>query len=298
MATSEPSLPVINLRSVPDQDGMSRDQYAAVVQAVGKACTEFGFFYIVGHQIDPKLLARVVAGARAFFSLPKAEKAAIAMNKSGRAWKGWFGLGGELTSGRPDHKEGLYLGDELPPSHPEVLKGTLMHGPNLWPVMPEHPTFKQDVLLYMDELERVAHTVLSLIASSLGLSKDHFDSTFRPAPTRLLRLFQYPSPVDDEARARWGVGEHCDYGVLTILLQDEVGGLEVRSRNGEWLSAKPIPGSFVVNIGDMLERLTWGRLAVCAECDRLVASVTCISGFAGIERRLIASAILQVSTIV
>lgn len=184
MATSEPSLPVINLRSVPDQDGMSRDQYAAVVQAVGKACTEFGFFYIVGqccsshlvfkssrsrcplagHQIDPKLLARVVAGARAFFSLPKAEKAAIAMNKSGRAWKGWFGLGGELTSGRPDHKEGLYLGDELPPSHPEVLKGTLMHGPNLWPVMPEHPTFKQDVLLYMDELERVAHTVLSLIA--------------------------------------------------------------------------------------------------------------------------------------
>lgn len=111
-------------------------------------------------------------------------------------------------------------------------------------------------------------------------------------------MFQYPSPVDDEARARWGVGEHCDYGVLTILLQDEVGGLEVRSRNGEWLSAKPIPGSFVVNIGDMLERLTWGRLAVCAECDRLVASVTCISGFAGIERRLIASAILQVSTIV
>ena len=121
------------------------------------------------------------------------------------------------------------------------------------------PGFRADVLEYLDEMERVSHVVLSAIAQSLGLRENHFDALFRPTPTRLLRIFQYPAPADDTARARWGVGEHCDYGVLTVLLQDDVGGLEVKDRVGRWIPAPPLPGAFVVNIGDMLERLTWGR---------------------------------------
>eukprot|EP00037_Helgoeca_nana_P011553 m.104000 g.104000 ORF g.104000 m.104000 type:complete len:343 (+) comp20901_c0_seq2:52-1080(+) len=253
------SLPVVDMSAVSAARSEVDGGHAAVARQIGAACSDLGFFYITGHGVDPDLIERVVAGSTAFFALPEASKQAIAMEKSGRHWKGWFRLGGELTSGQPDHKEGLYLGDELGMDHPEVRKGTLMHGPNLWPEVPGFPTFKHDVLQYLDELERVAHLVLAAIATSLGLPQNHFDATFRPSPTRLLRLFQYPTPTDSETRGRWGVGEHCDYGVLTILLQDDVGGLEVRARNGEWLSAKPIPNSFVVNIGDMLERLSWGR---------------------------------------
>lgn len=204
-------------------------------------------------------LERVMSASREFFALPEHEKSTLSMAKSGRHWKGWFRLGGELTSGAPDHKEGLYLGDDLPLDHPEVVQGTLMHGPCQWPTLRNHPGFREDILKYLDELERVSHVVLSAIAESLSLQHDHFDATFRPTPTRLLRIFQYPAPTDDTARARWGVGEHCDYGVLTVLLQDNVGGLEVKDRAGNWIPAPPLPGTFVVNIGDMLERLTWGR---------------------------------------
>lgn len=226
----------------------------AVAAAIGRACREVGFFYVVGHGVDPRLQARLEAQAKRFFEQPEAEKAAIAMARGGRAWRGWFPVGAELTSGRPDQKEGLYLGAELDDSHPLVRAGTPLHGPNLFPDL---PGFRDIVLAWIDAMTALGHALMRGIALSLGLPEDWFAARYTGDPLVLFRIFRYPAL--DEARVDdWSVGAHTDYGVLTILLQDDAGGLQVKSRDG-WIDAPPIPDSFVCNIGDMLDRMTGGR---------------------------------------
>jgi isopenicillin N synthase-like dioxygenase len=229
-----------------------RGDREAVAAAIGAACRDVGFFYAVGHGVDPVLEARLVAESRRFFALPLEARAEIAMERGGRAWRGWFPLGGELTSGRPDEKEGVYFGAELPAGHPLVAAGTPLHGPNLFPR--ELPGFRAAVLEYMDAMTRLGHCLMAGISLSLGLPERYFAERYTGEPTTLFRVFRYP-PSSGEAA--WGVGEHTDYGVLTILKQDEAGGLEVRARSG-WLAAPPLAGSFVCNIGDMLDRMTRG----------------------------------------
>jgi isopenicillin N synthase-like dioxygenase len=194
------------------------------------------------------LLAGLDAAARAFFSLPDNDKREIEMARGGRAWRGWFPVGGELTSGAPDRKEGLYFGAELPAGHPLPL-----HGPNLFPR--QVPELRPLVLSYVDEMTRVAQEVMRGVARSLDLAPDYFSAGYTATPTVLFRIFHYPpAPAGD---AGWGVGEHTDYGLLTLLAQDDNGGLQVRTPDG-WLDAPPLPDTFVCNIGDMLERLTGG----------------------------------------
>jgi isopenicillin N synthase-like dioxygenase len=177
----------------------------------------------------------------------------IAMSRAGRAWRGYFPVGGELTSGKPDRKEGLYFGSELAADHPTVLAGKPLHGPNL---LPEIPGFRETVLRYIDLLTRLGHTLMAGISLGLGLDEDYFDKRYTSDPLILFRIFNYPPPTES-GNMSWGVGEHTDYGLLTILRQDDTGGLQVKSRAG-WIEAPPIPGSFVCNIGDMLDRLTRG----------------------------------------
>src|SRR5262245_46261472 len=119
-------LPRIDLAG--DEDDVARE--------VDAACREVGFFTVVGHGIDPGFLGRMDTAARDFFTRSEDEKAAIAMARGGRAWRGWFPLHGELTSGVPDHKEGVYFGRELAADDPRVEAGTPLHGPNLWPAEP------------------------------------------------------------------------------------------------------------------------------------------------------------------
>jgi isopenicillin N synthase-like dioxygenase len=157
-------------------------------------------------------------------------------------------VGGELTAGERDLKEGLYFGAELPAGHPLPL-----HGPNLFP--DEVPELRGLVLDYLRELTRVGQEVLRAVAGSLDLPADYFAAGYTADPTVLFRVFRYPpAPPGDRG---WGVGEHTDYGLLTLLLQDDHGGLQVRTPGG-WLDAPPLPDTFVCNIGDMLERLTAG----------------------------------------
>jgi isopenicillin N synthase-like dioxygenase len=174
------------------------------------------------------------------------------MEHGGAPWRGWFPVGGELTSGRPDQKEGIYFGAELGPDDPKVRAGIPLHGANLFPVRPAG--LREVVLEYLGALTALGHTLVSTMAVGLGLESRWFATNLTTDPTILFRIFHYP-PDDG---ASWGVGEHTDYGLLTILLQDSNGGLEVRS--GErWIDAPPLPGSFVCNLGDMLERMTGGR---------------------------------------
>jgi isopenicillin N synthase-like dioxygenase len=250
LADSARTLPVIDMAPLLGDDAGSR---RAVAAAIGAACRESGFFYAVGHGIPDALFHRLEAASRRFFALPPAVKMAIAMARGGRAWRGYFPVGGELTSGRPDLKEGLYLGTELPADHPRVIAGWPLHGANLWPA--SVPELRPAVLDYMAAATRAAHALMAGVALSLGLEADYFARTYTGEPTVLFRLFHYPAaPPEPEG---WGVGEHTDYGLLTLLAQDSNGGLQVRTPSG-WIEAPPLPGTLVCNIGDMLDRLTGG----------------------------------------
>lgn len=228
---------------------------AAVAAEIGDACRSQGFFYVTGHGVDPELVHRLVDASRRFFAEDEDTKMRWRMALGGRAWRGYFPAGGELTSGRADWKEGLYLGSELPDDHPLVRARTPLHGRNLFP---SRPGLREAVLDYLDALTRVGHALMEGIALSLGLDATYFAHRYTADPLILFRLFNYPSrPAPVEKDVQWGVGEHSDYGLLTILWQDDVGGLQVKTRDG-WVEAPPLPGSFVCNIGDMLDRLTGG----------------------------------------
>lgn len=247
-------VPVVDVGPLVGRGGSVED----AARAIDGACRDAGFFYIVGHGVDPALQARLDGLARAFFELPEDEKARIEMARGGRAWRGWFPVGGELTSGVPDLKEGIYFGAELPPSHPRVRAGTALHGPNLFPERPAE--LRATVLAYLEAMTRLGQAVLAGAALGLGLERSWFADHLTTDPLILFRIFHYPpsSPDPGGDDGQWGVGEHTDYGLLTILAQDANGGLQVRDPAGGWLDADPLPGSFVCNLGDMLERLTGG----------------------------------------
>ncbi|WP_019656678.1 isopenicillin N synthase family dioxygenase [Variovorax atrisoli] len=227
----------------------------AVAAQIGAACRAHGFFYVTGHGVDPALVKRLEDLSHRFFDLPEETKMQWRMALGGRAWRGYFPLGGELTSGRPDWKEGLYLGTELPATHPLVQAKTPVHGPNLFP---DVPGFRETILEYMAAVTQLGHRLMEGIALSLGLDAGYFSKRYTADPLILFRLFNYTSqPVPEGLDVQWGVGEHTDYGLLTILHQDHIGGLAVHTPGG-WIDAPPVAGSFVCNIGDMLDRMTGG----------------------------------------
>lgn len=227
-----------------------------VADAIGQACRTHGFFYIVGHGVSEELQDRLETQSKTFFAQELEVKNQIPMALAGKAWRGFFPVGGELTSGKPDIKEGLYFGIELDEEDPRVKAGLPLHGPNLFPV--NMPEFRETVLEYMDQLTVLGHTLMQGISLSLGLEADFFAKNYTGEPLTLFRIFNYPDPpAHAKEQALWGVGEHTDYGVLTILKQDDAGGLQVKSQS-EWIEAPPVPNSFVCNIGDMLDRLTKG----------------------------------------
>jgi isopenicillin N synthase-like dioxygenase len=244
-------IPIIDIDALVGGEGDPR----AVADAIGRACRECGFFYVVGHGVDRALQARLESLALQFFAQPETRKCEISMVHGGRAWRGWFPVGAELTSGKPDYKEGIYFGAELGDADPLVRAGTPLHGPNLFPDL---PGFRETVLEWMAAMTRLGHVLMGAIALSLDLPASWFAERHTGDPLTLFRIFNYPEIPRGEGDRPWSVGEHTDYGVLTILLQDDTGGLQVRSRD-RWIDAPPVPGSFVCNLGDMLDRMTGGK---------------------------------------
>lgn len=243
-------LPILDM--TPLLGGGDEAACEALARDIRAACQDSGFFYVVGHGVAPALLAALAAASQRFFALPAECKQEIAMARGGRAWRGWFPVGGELTGGAPDLKEGLYFGSELGPEHPRVRAGVPMHGANLFPA--QVPGLRAAVLAYIEAMTTVAQALLVGVARALGLSGDYFVRHYTAEPTVLFRVFHYPASEEPG----WGVGEHTDYGLLTLLAQDGVGGLEVKTPRG-WIDAPPIAGALVCNIGDMLDRLTGGE---------------------------------------
>jgi isopenicillin N synthase-like dioxygenase len=224
-----------------------------VAKAIGTACRETGFFYVVGHGVAPELVDTVFAMSRKFFGQPLASKQRAAFSgPSGN--RGWIMLGSEaLDPGKPhDLKEAFNIGLELAPDDPEVKAGKPFRGINCWPDL---PGFRATALAYFDACWSLGRTLHRAFAIDLGLGPDFFDPMFtRPMAT--LRLLHYPPPPAVVMAGQLGAGEHTDYGNLTLLATDDAGGLMVRHRSGEWISAPVVADAFVCNIGDCLMRWT------------------------------------------
>ena len=225
---------------------------AHLAEKIGVACRDIGFFYVVNHGVDRDLMNAAFAQSRRFFALPLADKQAIAIEKVGGN-RGYFGLMGEALdpSRGPDLKESFNIGLDLAPDDRELLAGKPFRSLNAWPRL---EGFRETLLAYYGACAALGARIHRAFARDLGLTPDHFADKFdRPMAT--LRLLRYPA-AEKAADEPIGAGTHTDYGNLTLLATDDVGGLEVRTRDGEWLEAPPLPGAFVVNIGDCLMRWT------------------------------------------
>lgn len=245
-------LPVIDISGLAASDPAAR---RAVGDALRAACLEHGFFYCTGHGVPQGLIDAAMAQTQALFDLPETAKLALDKAQS-PANRGYEHLGGQTLQpgAMPDRKEGFYIGEDLAPDHPRVMAGAFNAGANLWP--DDLPAFRPVMVAYFAALNVVAARLMQGLALSLELPEDHF-SAFTTDPAATLRLLHYP-PSRPEVPDELGAGAHTDFGGLTILLQDDNGGLQVMGKDG-WIEAPPVPGAYVVNLGDMIARWTNDR---------------------------------------
>ena len=229
------------------------DDLPRLAGELGAACRGPGFFYLVGHGVPASQRAATFAVASELFALAPESKEAISITRSPHN-RGYVGFGTEtLDPTKPaDLKEAFNVGLDLAPDHPDVVAGLPFRGANLWPDL---PGFKETMLAWYDACWGVGRRVHRALAVDLGLPPDYFeDKLDRPMAT--LRVLHYP-PRPESARAgALGAGEHTDYGNLTLLATGSVPGLEVRTRDRQWLRAPIVEDAFVCNIGDCLMRWT------------------------------------------
>ena len=218
--------------------------FESFAKALGMSFERYGFAIVADHGLDQAGIDAAVADAKAFFALPQECKQTYVSGKGGQ--RGYVPFGKETAKGAALHdlKEFWHVGRDLPPGHPFASSMP----PNVWPR--EVPGFQPHTAGLFEALDRLGGHMLEAIAHYLGLPRDHFRAAVRDGNS-ILRLLHYPPRATEEMP---GAGEHTDYGSLTILLTDDVGGLEVRRRDGTWIKAPPIPGAFVCNIGDCLMR--------------------------------------------
>lgn len=240
------SLPIIDISPLSQPN---TEAWQDVITQIDKACRELGFFYITGHGIPQSQFDYIESKAQALFSLPEADKQAISIESSANH-RGWGRLSAEKLDpqGELDCKESFDMALDLSPLHSQVNKCPKLYGPNQYPNL---DGFTQAMNQHYSLTLDVGLKVLSAMALALEQSEDFFTQKFN-FPVSVLRLLHYPS----QHTSTNGAGAHTDYGCITLLYQDSSGGLQVLNRNDEWIDAPPVPGSFVVNIGDLMQRWT------------------------------------------
>ena len=249
------SIPVVDLGRWQQGAG----ERARLADDVRRICHEVGFFTVEGHGVDDAFLERYFTTLRAFFALDEADKACIDKANSPH-FRGWERVGSELTGGRTDYREQLDVSSEHPPYPigvgPEYLR---LDGPNQW--LPESalPGFRATVTEFFARMDVLAHRIMAVIATGLGLPERYFAEMFGERPHSLAKLISYPPTPPGEA----GVNPHHDAGFLTILAQHGVGGLQALSPDGVSVDVEPRPGAFVINTGEMLQELS-GNYVVAA----------------------------------
>jgi isopenicillin N synthase-like dioxygenase len=250
IAQAAAAIPVIDIAPLVAGDPVGEVE---VARSVGGACRGIGFFYITGHGIAPATRARVFDVAAAFFAAPAQVKDAAAFSGTGGN-RGYIRLGAERLDPAkpPDVKEAFNIGLELAPDDPDLIAGKLFRAPNVWPAVAE---FRAVMLDYFERMWRLGVLLHRAFARDLGLDPAFFADRFRK-PMATLRLLHYPPSDAPLAEGQLGAGAHTDYGNVTLLATDAVGGLVVRDRDGRWRDAPVIADAFVCNIGDCLMRWT------------------------------------------
>ncbi|WP_422367253.1 isopenicillin N synthase family dioxygenase [Pelagibius sp.] len=242
-ALDRAAIPVVDIAPLRAGDGAQ-----TVADALHRASREVGFIYISNHGIPEAVLAEARSEALAFFRAPEEQKGQLRISASHR---GWLGQGGAKMQddAKPDLKESFLWGYEA--ADGAVPDDHSLRGANLWPDF--QPALRPKAMAYFEAAHAVAHTLMQGFALGLGKPADFFLKTTAQPMSRASFVYYPPQPADGD---RFGVAPHTDFGVLTVLAQDDVGGLEVQDVRGRWVAAPPIPGSLIVNVGDLLARWT------------------------------------------
>jgi len=229
----------------------------AIASQLDAAFSGTGFCYFRGIGVTDAVRDAAFAASRRFHALPETDKRALAMNAAHRGYMAPNTSIIETSSvarvTRPNYSESLMVMHEVAPEDPRW--GEPLQGPNQWPDL---PGFRAAIEAYEGAMHGFCQWLLRPMALALGLPAEWFAPHFAQ-PTTFLRLLHYPPQPPDAPDDAFGSAPHTDYGFITVLAQDDAGGLEVRRRDGTWLRAHPVPGTWVVNVADMLSRWTNGR---------------------------------------
>ncbi len=241
-------LPVIDLKPWFSGD---RQQRLELCRQIRQVCHEIGFFYVINHGIPLLASEAYLAMLKDFFALPSSIKTDIDKQRSPQ-FRGWEQLGSELTNNEIDHREQIDIGlerDAIPDPDPYYMA---LVGPNQWPPEAALPGFRKTVSDYFSHLSGLSRQIRRMMSLALGLDELHIEQVFGENPSPYLKLIRYPQTLDGGQ----GVGVHKDSGFLTLLLQDENPGLEAQANDDTWYPVDPIPGSLVVNTGELLQLVT------------------------------------------
>lgn len=257
MSHDQGAIPVLDLGRARQANGSFSADF---IEQLRNATHSVGFFQITGYGAAPGQAEQLLDVIRRFFALPLEERMKLD-NRLSPHFRGYTRMGTEVTQGRADAREQIDYSPEREPvrDYPADQPYWLLQGPNLWPE-DSFPELKQAAMEWAELMSEVGMELLRAIAVSLKLPEDHFDEPFQESPAWMGKLVHYVGGAV-EAAGDQGVGSHADYGFVTLLLQDDVGGLEVLPPGAtEWAPVEPIPGALVVNLGEMLEVATGGYL--------------------------------------
>jgi isopenicillin N synthase-like dioxygenase len=243
------SIPVIDIAGLYSDDPAARQ---AVAAKIGAACDDLGFFYVVNHNVAVETIDKAVAIADKFFHLPEDERLKVKADSNNRGYRDiWDSV---HRNGKTNARDSFDLGFPVTEDDPEVKAGTPLYAPNNWPDL---PGFREAIEAYYMETYRLGMKILEGFALYLGKPQEFFTGHFtKPVADMVINhyLGNAGLHISDQAS-----GPHTDHGIVTILWQDSLGGLEVMGKDGNWISATPLRGSFVINIGELMKRWTNGR---------------------------------------
>jgi isopenicillin N synthase-like dioxygenase len=246
------AIPVIDLTPAPGDEPGGLETVAARVR---RACEQIGFFYLAGHGVAPALIDAAFDASREFHALRLAVKRRLAINENNI---GYLGVNESMQrhstvhrASRPNYNESFFISHDRGPDHPDVIAGTPLRGRNQWP--DGRPQMRAKMVTYFRALEGLGERMLPVLARALDLPRDHFAPFFADEAHINLRFLHFP-PQETDDDEQFGQGPHTDNSFLTFLAREDVPGLAVRLPSGEWLAPPVVPGTFLVNLGNMMKR--------------------------------------------